>query len=147
MAVGSDRWDPVRTRWAAHAVHTAPPATEAELVAFETRYGVRLPSDLRSYFAELGGMDPRAVPAYDRQGFAIWPLTEVRPAESGSRMFVFADYLNWSWAYAIELDVTADRPHPIALLGAARPQQPVADSFTAFVDLYLSDALLLYPMQ
>jgi hypothetical protein len=140
----SDRWDRVRARWAAHAVHTVPPATAVELAAFESSYGVSLPGDLRSYFAELGGMDPRAVPAYDHEGFAIWPLTEVRRTESDPRLFVIADYLNWSWVYAIELGVTADRPHPIVMLGTTTPQ-PVAESFAEFIDLYLSDSRLLYP--
>lgn len=139
----SDRWGRVRARWAAHAVRTVRPSTELELSAFESRYDVKLPSDLRAYFSELGGMDPRAVPAYDQEGFALWPITEVHRAESHPTLFVIADYLNWSWAYATELGRTSNRLNPIVMLGGTTPQ-PVAASFTEFIDLYLSDSPLLY---
>ena len=141
----NDRWQQLRARWAEHGVRTVPPATEAELTEFETHHGVVLPEDLRAYFAALGGMDPHAMPAYDREGFAIWPLSEVRPSETDRSLFVIADYLNWSWAYAITLSSNGAPPHPVVMLAATIPQ-PVASSFTEFIDLYLSNSRLLYPL-
>lgn len=138
----TEQWRRVRAHWATHGVGTTPPPSVAELDAFEYGHGVVLPGDLRAFYTELGGTDCTSVRSHSPDGFAIWPLSEVRPAAPG--LFVIADYLHLSWTYAIALDQTADGPHPVTILDVAEPK-PVAASFTEFIDLYLVDSAKLYP--
>ena len=57
--------------------------------------------------------------------------------------FVFADYLNWSWAYAIRLVSDVDSCNRVVIVGKNSPER-VAETFEGFVDLYLADAEGLY---
>jgi hypothetical protein len=114
------------------------------MVAFESTYHVRLPKDLRAYFATVGGMDLRATPPGDQEGFTFWPLPEVRPTAENPGAFIIADYLNLSWAYAVTLGGGHDSAGPVVFLGLTTPQT-VAESFAGFVDLYLADSRQLYP--
>jgi hypothetical protein len=140
----SDRWQRLRQRWAVQGVVPAPPASREDLAAFEAAHHIVLPADLRSYFGTVGGMDPRANPAGDPDGFAFWPLDQVEPATDNPGLFIIADYLNWSWAYAVTLQDTADTSAEVVLLGLATPQR-VAETFSDFVDLYLAGSRQLYP--
>ena len=63
-----------------------------------------------------------------------------RPAE----YFVFADYLQWSWAYAIRLVNQPLESNEIIHVGTNIPTV-VATSFTEFLTLYLRDDKKLYP--
>jgi hypothetical protein len=103
--------------------------------------------------AELPGQD------CDCNGFAFWPLHRIKtvPEECAlnkinvpsvhavANYFAFADYLQWSWAYAICLEET--QKGQILQFGADVPRI-IAPSFTDFVDAYLRDADQLYiPVQ
>lgn len=143
--------------WERRGIRRAPPSAPADLTRFESRFAVRLPGDLREYFLVAGGMDLAATNAPDDAGFSLWPLPDLTPAAQGlsargvvgvslsglDGLFLFADYLGFSWAYAIDLQNTADRPNPVVLLGRETPV-PIADSFSHFVDFYLADAPQLY---
>jgi len=63
-----------------------------------------------------------------------------RLADIGS-YFAFADYMQWSWAYAICL--APDQLGKILQFGTKFPRI-VADSFSQFVDAYLTDSEQLY---
>ncbi|MDP8905215.1 MAG: hypothetical protein M3N29_07860 [Chloroflexota bacterium] len=58
--------------------------------------------------------------------------------------YLFADYLGWSWAYAMHL-TSEGGTAPVSAVGTA-DQRPVriAASFDEFVDLYISDSDVLY---
>jgi hypothetical protein len=58
--------------------------------------------------------------------------------------FVFADYLQWCWAYAIRLSSNPSEPNPVIHVGTIRPKI-VAPSFGGFVNSYIHDAKSLYP--
>ncbi|HEY0875844.1 MAG TPA: SMI1/KNR4 family protein [Vicinamibacterales bacterium] len=141
--------------WTAQGLPLAPGVPAADIANFESRYALTLPSDLRAYFERVNGHVQRGGADSDREGFAFWTLANVQPLPSvcaaydvpvpqvdgPDRYFVFADYLQWSWAYAIRLG-TID--NPVILVGTEDPQ-PVAASFTEFVRLYLRDDEALYP--
>jgi hypothetical protein len=59
------------------------------------------------------------------------------------RYIAFADYLQWSWAYAIRLGNGPSEPNPVIHVCTIRPKT-VAGSFSDFVDLYLRDARELH---
>jgi len=120
---------------------------------FESRNHVILPKSMRDYFRVANGM--RDTHSQDRRGFSFWPLSQVIPVEEeverhtpflrhfpgDDEFFVFADYLDWSWGYAIRLKPgTSDR---VVLFGKESPEL-VAESFEEFVGLYVEDGRALY---
>jgi len=56
---------------------------------------------------------------------------------------VFADYMAWSWAYAIRLDEVVRGEQPVVMVGVEDRVQ-VARSFTEFAERYLTDDPALY---
>ena len=84
--------------------------------AFEETHRVVVPDDFREYLLRLNGLADYG-PGADQNGFGFWPLSRIRPVATEERpphftesgYFVFADYLDWSWAYAIQL--LEDRAH------------------------------------
>jgi hypothetical protein len=140
--------------WTAQGLPLASGASEAEIRSFESRCGFELPGDLRIYFRRVNGLVQRGGFDVDEDGFAFWPLEDVQPlltvctkyqqpvppVPDPQAYFVFADYLQWSWAYAIRLGTSGN---PVIFVGAEGPV--VANSFTEFVALYVQDADPLYP--
>ena len=112
---------------------------------------------MRDYFLHVDGMSQYFPNSQDNQGFSFWSLRNIKTVleetsklmgisynyfEVGS-LFIFADYLDWSWAYAIRLSANVLAETPVFLIGYEIPIK-VADSFSEFVHLYLADAPELY---
>jgi hypothetical protein len=146
------------THWRADGLFIRPGASEAHIRAFEKKYQVVMPPDLRAYFLCVDGMTMVLSDGEDKEGFCFWPLSRVKSAteelvrleglppyndQAMRDYFVFADYLQWSWAYAIYLLSGASPQNPVVLIGKEHPIK-IADSFTSFVDLYLIDSPKLY---
>jgi hypothetical protein len=141
--------------WSAQQLPLAKGVPEVDVRTFEVRHGITLPSDFREYLARLNGHVQRGGVDVDREGFAFWPLERIQPlplvcsetavpippVERPECYFVFADYLQWSWAYAIRLGPTNNA---IIFVGAGNGEV-IADSFTEFVRLYVVDSPALYP--
>lgn len=129
----------VRRAWAAAGIAEREGVTDADIRAFENRYGVRLPNDLAQYFKTVDGMNDGE---YDDHPMHFWPLSKVRPVTaelSGADpvpyagLFVFADYSLWAHGYAIRLvDV---RANDVAIVGGAAPIW-IASSFSEFLLAY-----------
>ncbi len=148
----------LRGHWKTQGLRLAPGASEQEVRDFEGRYGVVLPNDFRGYILNTNGMLQDASRDFDSNGFSFWPLVRVKTVveecaalsrnppdlADRDRYFVFADYLQWSWAYAIYLTDVPPKTNPVIFLGLHSPKV-VAPSFTNFVELYLQDARELYP--
>jgi hypothetical protein len=134
-----------------HEATLRAPATPKDIVSFEERHHVKLPPDLRGYFACTDGFDQKK-DYQDARGFNFWPLKKLRRVsefEDGrfgfpgdSWYFLFCDYLDFSWGYAISLK---PGKNDIILVGTrdGRPRH-VANSFEEFVDAYLRDDDKLY---
>ena len=140
-------------RWESLGVPVRPGCAEERLAAFEAWAGAQIPADLRELLARANGADT------DPDGFRFWPVEDYSPVDEqkalhgyewpridgGGTYFVFCDYLQWSWAYAIRLAGTNDgesggRIVPIGM----NEMFTVAESFSEFVDLYLADSERLY---
>jgi hypothetical protein len=149
----------LREYWTAQGLKISSGASEEDVVTFESRNGVVLPQDFRNYFLKINGMVQDFGSGCDRKGFAFCPLSMVKSVakecakhptvpvheeEEADRYFVFADYLQWCWAYAIHLDASSPGTNQVINVGTLRPKV-VADSFTEFVNLYVRDARELYP--
>lgn len=110
---------------------------------------------MREYLLQLDGTGSHWPDEQDAKGFSLWPLARIRPAaeelaKTGmievpglDQYFAFADYLDWSWAYAIRLASDDSSGNRVILIGQDAPLE-VASSFGEFVDLYLQDSPRLY---
>jgi hypothetical protein len=132
------------------------PVTEESFQAFEDRFSVRIPSDVRRYFQCVNGTSILAGHDMDENGFRFLPLSEVQAvgdfaAEMGWKIddeilghqtaFVFVDYLAWCGAYAFE--TASPNEGAVYLLGYPR-QRIVAPTLAKFAELYLKDDDSIY---
>jgi len=117
------------------------------VVSLEQRYDLILPPDFRDYLLFAA---PRADEGMDEEYVDWWPASRIknipdeyehpvaewlRPSASG--YLFFADLLVWCWAWAI--CCRGSEYGKVVVIGVER-ERFVADSFAAFVDLYLADA-------
>jgi len=134
--------------WRDAGLEVRPGVQPSAILAFETRYSVPLPADMREYFLTIDGMEDELDPGTNR----FWPLHMVKPVEDElterhkDRLaypgcFVFVDHCVWCFAWAVRLDRD---PSPVSgtvfqVTASEVPGRPIAPSFTAFVEMYLSD--------
>jgi hypothetical protein len=126
-------------------------ASEIELFAFENKYNVRLPEDLKDYFSTVNGFDDSDV---DGEYITFLPLEEIEPlsinwsqAAEAKSYFIFADYSISCHVYAIKLteDTKFDNPIFIDFNDNKSPTQ-IADSFSEFAQSYIkNDYKVLFP--
>jgi hypothetical protein len=106
--------DALKSYWADWGIRSNVGATEAELAAHESRYGLRFSSELRAYFRTVNGMADRVDSALDTDDDLIrfYPLAECRPLDienpdttvpGAARFLCFADYSIWGWGYGVWL--------------------------------------------
>lgn len=141
----------LKHHWLAQGIEINPGVSKEKLTAFESRYRVSLPADLRDYFLTVDGM---ADGFTDNALIRFWSLSEVKPipeeapsfsdpsyVEDAESLFVFADYSIWCHAYAIRLSLTGDS-NPIFVIGDETPLR-MFGSFSELVSTYLTNADLL----
>jgi hypothetical protein len=130
-------------------------ASEQEIRALETRYGVTLPEGFRDYLLLSSPTDESA---YDASFCLWWPLHRIRnlPEEyphpvhnsavtrDASRYLFFADHSIWAWAWVIACGEDENRGR-IAIVGT-QTDQFVAEDFAEFVSLYARDLNAVSPM-
>jgi hypothetical protein len=140
------------THWREMAsVAIRPSLGPAGITSLELRVGLSLPEDFRNYLLAADGF---ASPSdQDRNGFRFWPSREVASVDAfdggrfisqgTAKLLLFADYLGWSWAYAIRAG--NDRDSSVHIVGAADGHlHQVADSFLEFSRLYVMDDARIY---
>jgi SMI1/KNR4 family protein SUKH-1 len=135
----------------------APGNSEQTIREFESRKNVIFPPDFREYLLSVNGMLQAGGYDCDPNGFAFWPLSFIKSVREESlnhssslpevqdldEHFVFVDYLQWCWAYAIRLTPRPSDGGQVIHVGKLHPKV-IASSFTEFVDLYLGDDVELY---
>ena len=102
---------------------------------FELKNKARLPEDFKSYLLTVNGMELGTPNDCDKQGFSFWPIQRIKPIykeksdlkwpshlPAPSHCFIFADYLQWSWAYAIDLSITAKNRGAVMSVGVLKPK-------------------------
>ena len=109
------------------------------MAAFEQRYNVRLPPDLRQYFLTLNGGILGHEGSADNELISFWRLDQVEPLArvSERELFAFGDWSIDAHVYAIQLSVDATAPTPIYIDGGWQ-LIPVASTFAEFVRGYLA---------
>ena len=136
--------------WAAEGHEHARPATDDDIAAFESRYAVRLPSDLRTYFATVNGGALGHDGSMDHEMISFWRLDQVRSQlelneGKGGRddLFGFAEWSIDCHTYEIQLHGDPGLETPI-VIDYGSELQKVAGSFSEFIAAYLrcDDAVL-----
>jgi hypothetical protein len=124
-------------------------ASAAEIVAFEERYSVTLPTDLREYFRELNGFAIGHEGASDLDLISFWHLDEVEQGkgENGD-IYYFADWSIDACLYGIQL-TSSMTSTPVFLdcggFGKRNDLVKIAPSFSEFIAGYLrKDEFVLY---
>jgi cell wall assembly regulator SMI1 len=126
------------------------PAPRREIEAFEETYNVTLPAEFAAYLECFDGFN-QDDDNQDDTGFNFWPIAEICPVggydggkyrfPSDEKYFLFCDYLDFCWAYAISFETSN-----IVMVGTNSGKPiPVADSFAEFVSMYIRDDAQLYP--
>jgi hypothetical protein len=149
----SDALDELIGFWKRHRVDpAAEKATASEIEAWERRYKVVLPSDLRDYVLKVNGILGGENLEFDHEGVGFLPLSAMCPeaewTESGAQpnLFVFADFLIRSHWWCASLDNrTHERTRIFLGGGPAKMNRLVADSLAEFFDLYMNDHGCIYP--
>ena len=124
--------------WQANNIAVVRGNTEAEIGEFESRHHVLFPPDMRDYLLHVDGMSQYHPDYQDNRGFSFWSLRKIKtvieesdkliglsydPLEIRS-LFIFADYLDWSWAYAIRLSANVSAETPVFLIAATLSPLP-----------------------
>ena len=149
-----DILDELTSFWRKHGIATAAKqATVAEVEAWERRYSVILPTDLREYVLRVNGILGGETLEFDHEGLSFLPLsamcpegewTEFEPQQQG--MFVFADFLAKCHWWCVALD---GQPHEQTriFIGGGLPIQNrlVTSSLAEFFELYMNDHIAIYP--
>ena len=143
----------LKRHWSSHDVDINTGVTKAELDSFESKHCVVLPEDLRDYFLCVNGMPPDVV---DDGMIRFWMLEELQPLSQGAPafsdpsyirhpecLFLFADYSIWAHAYAIRLGSVPMQSNEVVIIGYKSPVT-ICNSFSEFVDRYLTDKDLLH---
>jgi hypothetical protein len=139
----------LKRHWSSHDVEINAGVSKAQLDSFESKHGVVLPEDLRDYFLCVNGMPHDVV---DDGMIRFWMLEELQPLPQGApafsdpsyiqhpeSLFLFADYSIWAHAYAIRLgSVSSLQSHEVIIIGYESPVT-IAQSFSEFVDRYLTE--------
>jgi hypothetical protein len=139
----------LKQRWEELGLAHAPAASAPQIAAFELRYGVKLPEDLRDYFRQLNGLDIGHEGASDLDLISFWRLDQVEQGEGENRdIYFFADWSIDTCLYGVQLS-SGLTSSPVFLDCAGYDKRTdllkVASSFSEFIEGYLrKDEFVLY---
>jgi peptide/nickel transport system substrate-binding protein len=145
--------DELTSFWKEHGdASAAEKATPLQIEAWEQRYNVVLPADLRDYVMRVNGILGGENLEFDHEGISFLPLsamcTEAEWTESTGKpnRFVFADFLvKCHWWCAIIDDTSRERTE-IYLGGCgSQDDRPIASSLDEFFHIYMHDHGAIYP--
>ncbi len=134
--------------WRGAGLTIRPPTGREAIQAFESKYNVVLPTDMREYYLTVDGMEDELDPGMNR----FWPLEMVKPVEEElserhkDRLaypgcFLFVDHCIWSWRGPSDWARSRQRGRGRCSKSppATCPGRQIASSFTAFVEIYLAN--------
>ena len=151
-------WRHLIESWRSQNLPIQKACEEDDIRSFETRNKIALAADMRDYLLNVNGMTTYFRGYQDEEGFSFWPLERMRTVAEdnealgrrylrlteGDSLFLFCDYMDWSWAYAVKMHPGSGAAEGIYLVCCRNPIK-TADSFSDFVRLYLDGSDQLYP--
>jgi hypothetical protein len=142
----------VKTHWLRQGIKLRRGASESEVTAFEAKYDVCLPKDMREFFSVVNGFDNRNGEVVDNDMITFFSLEEIERlnvsdwsiAAPGESHFVFADWSISAHVYAVRLSKDCAASGAIVVVYDALVK--IADSFAEFMQAYLEDnKAVLFP--
>jgi hypothetical protein len=140
--------------WLRHGIKLNRGASESDIAVFESKYHVRLPKEMREYFAAVNGFDGSKHWMTDENVITFLALGEIKPLSEAwspkvadaASYFVFADYSLSAHVYAIRLLNDSEGDNPVVVAYDDENLIGVASSFSEFVQGYLEDNnAILFP--
>lgn len=151
-------WRQLIESWRSQNLPIQKACEDDDIRSFETRYKIVLSPDIQEYFLNVNGMTT-CFPGYqDEEGVSFWPLERMRTVAEDNEalgrrnfslteedsLFLFCDYVDWSWAYAVKTLPGTGAAEGIYLVCCRDPIK-IADTFSDFVRMYLEQSDRLYP--
>ena len=142
-----DVWSRLAEYWRDIGLNVPPGVDATAIRAFESKYRVTLPADLRGYFSTVNGSGEDM----DEDLYRFWSLAELKPVHEELEdhhpgryaypdCFVFADHCIWCWGYAVRITEDKEASGPVfRVTGWDAQGEQMATSFVAFMESYLSD--------
>lgn len=134
----------LREKWRSQGIILRPGASTNDIKAFETRYGVRMPNDLRRVYQAFDGFDCDS--RMDDELFSLWPIERVQPLavhlqednapHSETTRIVFADWSLDAWCFTVVMSVRDIEASPVWVTHSSDTHVPVAISVTEFFCRY-----------
>jgi hypothetical protein len=145
--------------WNSSKIFNFETATPKDIQLFYSRTNLILPEDLGEYFQTLNGTNED----YDENLFKFYSLSQFKKInetykdwkgvpeygdivysfKNYENCFVFADYSFSIFAYALKLYPRQTETNEVYIISGG-VYKIIANSFKAFLDLYLKDSPLLY---
>jgi len=138
----------LRRWWSETSPHVlTEPASLSKVEELERRYAISLPTDFKDYLLTSCPTGE----SWDRENTIWWPLDRIKSiseeyehkvdephiAALAGQYLIFADYCIWCWAWAISC-ATDENRGKVAIIGGM-PDRFVADSFSEFLQRYISN--------
>ncbi len=140
-------WTRVHDVWRRSKIAIRPGVSSMDIAAFEAKYGIVMPTDVRDYFCAADGTGDDM----DECLYRFWPLEEVQPVHdvlvsdrfeysdrySYPDCFAFGDHCINCWVYALRLTGDPMQPAPVfRVTGGDPPGEQMAASFREFMIRY-----------
>ncbi len=140
-------WNRVTEVWRNSNLAIRSGVTHHSIAAFERKYGVVLPADVRAYFLATDGTGDEM----DVGLYRFWPLAEVKRVQEDlvsdtfeypdrfayPDCFAFADHCINCWNYAVKLSDDSTQPAPVFRVTASdQPGEQMSSSFREFMERY-----------
>ncbi len=135
----------VLEHWRARRVPYLPGVAKEQLQTFEREKNLRLPVELRAFYLATNGVRVPGTMEVDDKNYDFWPLEKLQVVEGEPSKLYFADFQQSTWTFAIELEGN-ETANPGAVYVADARFIPIADSFAEFMNLYIADDPLIYPI-
>lgn len=146
--------DRLKAHWLAQGLAVRAGVSAEQIRSFEFAHGLVLPDDFRDYLAVVNGTGRST--EMDAALFCFWSLEELTSLntkfpdgpwfEAPIAYFLFADHSLNLPAYAMRLGASPTAIAPIIAVYSDAHEYSwyrVADSFTSFVERYLTDGFVL----
>ena len=157
-------WESILRHWQRAGISLNPGAPARAIDDFERCYGVRVPAEVREFYAHSDGMPSGT---WDEELLSFYPLAEVYPVPvvlpTGHRglpdyngierslpdaasYFVFADYSVRCHVYAVRLSADRAAACPVVWIAGGDKWEVQTASFGEFLRLYAEDpGQVLFP--
>lgn len=149
----NNKIEKIKKLWEQENISNSIVIEENEILSFQNKSNLFIPSDLAEYFKQLNGSNDE----YDKNFFRFYSFSDFTSLGGGLNtwngssdvinavgdfVFVFADYLFCMFSYAIKLYSNTSLNNEVLII-CGDESKIIANSFSEFIDLYLDNSIEL----